>query len=245
MMKIYNKRFLIKIINLIGFFFLSTNVLQAQYTIKGRVIDYETKEGIKNVNIIQYYTTNGGFSDSLGFFTLKSNSKYPNLLASYVGYKDSFFQVSKENMKAITISLTKNYYLIGDLDLNPDYLLKNIDSLKCDSSYLVQEETDSGSEFMIVEELCSYPGGFDCFNKYFLLSLQPHLVSNSIKPFGELEIYFTIDQSGKASSIMLNKEIPDNFLKVIKYTLIKMEKWKPATQRGENVPITLILKLHY
>lgn len=245
MEKDYKNRMVKYTIIIVGLLSISINLLNAQYTIQGRIVDAETGKGIKNASIIIYYTALGCSSDSLGYFTLKSNNKFPNLIASHVGYRNTFFQVAKANKDSIVISMVKNYYIVGEFNLNPDSLVSLLDSFSCDSSTLTDKDERFDQIFVIVEDLCSYPGGVSCFNHYFLSNLSPYIFTGTIKPFGNLEIYFTIDKLGKPVDVMLNKEIPDDFLKLINLTFLKMQKWNPATQRGEEVPVTLILKLRY
>lgn len=139
----------------------------------------------------------------------------------------------------------RDHYIVGEFNLHPDNLVNLLDSLTCDSSTLNDKDEGLDEIFIIVEDLCSYPGGIDCFNHYFLSNLSPYIFTGTIKPLGNLEIYFTIDELGKPVDVMLSKLVPDDFLRLINITFLKMKKWNPATQRGEEVPVTLILKLRY
>jgi TonB-linked SusC/RagA family outer membrane protein len=76
-------------------FLLTSNVLWAQYTVKGTVKDETTKAALPGVNIIIKGTTNGVITDVNGGFQLavSSNSKV-TLVFTYIGYISQNVEVS-------------------------------------------------------------------------------------------------------------------------------------------------------
>ena len=78
-MKIYNKLLFLIL-------FLGSLIVNAQFTISGKITDAETGDGLPFVNI--YFTgTNIGITTNFeGFFTISAPQKYDSLSASYIGY---------------------------------------------------------------------------------------------------------------------------------------------------------------
>ncbi|HKJ30205.1 MAG TPA: carboxypeptidase-like regulatory domain-containing protein, partial [Balneolales bacterium] len=75
-------------------------------TIKGTVMDAQSKDPLPGANIVQVGTENGVASDNNGHFTLQLISKgQKELKVSYVGYKTQTVDVSDKAQKKITIYL--------------------------------------------------------------------------------------------------------------------------------------------
>ncbi|MFK7978577.1 MAG: carboxypeptidase-like regulatory domain-containing protein [Saprospiraceae bacterium] len=86
----------------IGFLLIS-NVLLAQFTIKGTVYD-DLNTRLIGTNILIKGTTLGTITDLDGNFALESPDSLPVLLISYTGYSNK--EVKVEKNKALTIQLT-------------------------------------------------------------------------------------------------------------------------------------------
>lgn len=228
---------------IIGIILLNFSGLKAQFDIKGQVIDINTNKGIEDVIIMVSGSTMGSKTDSNGYFILNNLMKESILIVSHVCYENSRFTVSKKNKENIFIQLNKANYVIGEINLNPKMIKKVLKNLKCDSIRKIQETPDS--IFTIVESLFKYPGGLNCLDHLFLTNLYPHIKSKTIKPFGELDLNFSISENGIPINITANKEIPSEFIDILNSIFFKMPKWIPATQNGKKMAVNLTYKLRY
>ena len=91
----------------------------------------------------------------------------------------------------------------------------------------------------------SYPGGLKCLDKLFAENFNSYIISKIIKPFGQLNISFFIDEQGAPSNIHIDKEVQDDLLRLIKYTFVKMDTWTPAIQNGKNIGVNVTYTLLY
>ena len=76
---------------LLWLFFM--NVFGQTYSVKGRVIDSESRKALPFVNIVINNSNRGGTTDIDGKFLLRSNDNIQFLRLSYVGYKSQVFPV--------------------------------------------------------------------------------------------------------------------------------------------------------
>ncbi|MEL6865562.1 MAG: DUF5686 family protein, partial [Bacteroidota bacterium] len=75
----------------IALLFICWTILSAfgqDYTIKGRITDYDTEEGLPFCNVFIQGTTTGVSTDVDGYFTLTTSTKGDSLVASAIGYQN-------------------------------------------------------------------------------------------------------------------------------------------------------------
>ena len=94
MRKIYLLLFIITSIN---------KLIQAQYTVKGRVFDQETKEPLMGVSVLAANSQSGTITDILGDFILELPSKADSIEITLIGYKTTFIV---DTATYLTIALT-------------------------------------------------------------------------------------------------------------------------------------------
>ena len=81
-----------------GFFlllFFSANLILAQTSIKGKVVDAQNQESIPGANIIVVGSNTGAVADFDGNFTLNTSSELPlSIEVSYVGFSSQIIEVT-------------------------------------------------------------------------------------------------------------------------------------------------------
>lgn len=78
------------------FILIFTGNILAQNSIKGKVIDAQTKEGLIGVHIIIPNTTKGAITYINSEFTLQSDNKIDSVIVSFTGYKTQKLKVTSE-----------------------------------------------------------------------------------------------------------------------------------------------------
>lgn len=82
-------------------------------TIRGKVLDADTKEGLIGANVTIRGTTNGSITDINGDFTLITGQKLPfNLIVSYIGFETKEITI---NSSTVEISLVANKTLLSEV----------------------------------------------------------------------------------------------------------------------------------
>lgn len=105
-----------KFILSILFFFAAVTFSVAQYTIKGKVIDINSKVSLPFVNIIDN-NNHGCSSDIDGNFTINSSQPITWLKFSYVGYEP--FELNVLNQKNVIAKLSPTSYKLSEFVLLP------------------------------------------------------------------------------------------------------------------------------
>lgn len=85
---------------------------QAQYVVKGTVVDGTTKEPIIGANVVEKGTTNGTISDVDGNFTLTLSDEKSSLLISMIGFRPAEIKKVKAND---TYTLSEDVQLLDDV----------------------------------------------------------------------------------------------------------------------------------
>ncbi|MCD6112339.1 MAG: carboxypeptidase-like regulatory domain-containing protein [Bacteroidales bacterium] len=98
-------------------FIFSTSFSQT-FTVKGKVIDSDTKEPLAFVNIVINGGKHGGTSDIDGKFNLSSDKNISILNFSYVGYFSQIYEV-RGNEKNIIIELKKRVINLAEVIILP------------------------------------------------------------------------------------------------------------------------------
>ena len=224
--------------------FCLSNYLIAQNEFKGQIIDSLSGRPISNANIIEFPTTNGTYSDSMGFFTIVSQYENPTFIVSHLSFIEYRYKAKKINENHIVIPMTKAIYLLGELNIS----IENIDILleQSNCNYSIMGNSGIGdTNFVIVESFLEYSGGWSCLDSLFLSNLYEDIVNKSILPFGIVEINFTINEQGYPINITVNREIPELLLADLNTIFESMSQWKPVTQRGQNIAVNVIYRIRF
>ncbi len=100
------------------FFILIFHSIAQPFQIKGRVIDFETRDALAFVNIQENEGPEGCISDIDGRFVMKSKVPVYKLTFSYIGYESLEF-IPENNGKEILIKLKKTPYYLSEIVIKP------------------------------------------------------------------------------------------------------------------------------
>lgn len=87
-------------------------------TIRGRVLDSDTREPMQNVSITVRNNRIGSLTDAEGKFTISLNAADHELIFSYTGYRTIKKIISDEPVQDINILLSKSYTELEDVIVN-------------------------------------------------------------------------------------------------------------------------------
>ena len=108
------------VLSFLGIFFISSVVYSQPATVKGKVIDNETKEPLAFVNIVYNEYGNGIVTDIDGYFSLPAGKNISFLKLSYVGYESITISTDKALQKSpLIIKLKKKIYDIDEVIILP------------------------------------------------------------------------------------------------------------------------------
>jgi hypothetical protein len=88
-------------------------------TVRGNVIDAQTKEPIPFVNIVFQHSTSGAITDNAGLFFLSTLNASDSLVASCMGYNTVMMPVKKGASQQINFSLNPDTLLIDEVVVTP------------------------------------------------------------------------------------------------------------------------------
>ena len=110
-----------KFILLIFYFLFISFSLKAQqdFTVSGKVFDFETKEPLAFVNIIIPGTRTGVSTDIDGKFTLHSGRPIKTIELTYVGYNPFTYAIPANKNENLLISLHQKTYDLNEVDILP------------------------------------------------------------------------------------------------------------------------------
>lgn len=113
----FTKNFLLFFV-LLTISLISTNSQAQNKTIKGIIIDEDTKEELAFVNVLSADGQYGTSSDIDGIFQINIPSHFNQLRLSYVGYEKKIVDISNSKKKHI-FSLKSKAYDLTELEINP------------------------------------------------------------------------------------------------------------------------------
>ncbi len=103
---------------------------QALATIKGRVIDDATEQGLAYVNVLLVGTTQGTTTNEEGYFVLKNVPLgYQQLQASSIGYEDALSEevlITRKGLSSMLIEMTEDSALLNEIVVAPSLFKKSI-----------------------------------------------------------------------------------------------------------------------
>lgn len=88
-----------------------------QFTLKGNVSDYSTRETLTGVNVYIKGTTNGTVTNEQGFYTLETPAGNQTIVFSFIGYKTLEKEVSLSADKTLNIRLEASDELLGEVQI--------------------------------------------------------------------------------------------------------------------------------
>ena len=158
--------------------------------ISGTVVDAETGEVMPYVNLSFSGTSDGGISDINGQFHLKTNRPSDTLIASFIGYEESFVLISQPVMTDVKIEMHASVMKLGEVVIRAGQ----------DPAMILLELIKEKREDNKLKFLDHY--SYEVYNKleFDLNNLQGDFGERALlKPFEFLNEYIdTADISGKA-----------------------------------------------
>lgn len=95
----------LKLFSIIICLFIAVNTFAQETTVKGKIIDKTTKEGLIGANVQIKGTTIGAVTDMNGDFELTAEIKFPaKITITYLGYAEQEIEISDARQK-INISM--------------------------------------------------------------------------------------------------------------------------------------------
>ncbi|QSE95970.1 carboxypeptidase-like regulatory domain-containing protein [Fulvivirga lutea] len=232
-------------------FTLSTSAF-TQNKIHGRVLDKETGEAIKNVNIVIAGTTNGTITNSNGEFHLDLKENKAQLVLSHLTYQKLNIVLNSKK-KVQNIELNKATYQMEVIDIG-------LSSYSGPSEFKTQKEDTfnknlndkidsyTSKEINIIEDFAEFPEGLENLKAFFGINFRYPKSIITQSAAGVIYIVIKIDENGlvKQDQIIVNGDGDKNEIKnEVERLLSIMPRWYPAFQRGVAVPIKVLIPLKY
>ncbi|MBN2236353.1 MAG: carboxypeptidase-like regulatory domain-containing protein [Bacteroidales bacterium] len=214
-----------------------------QKLISGKMID-DKGVALPGVSIIVKGSSKGTVSDLDGTFKIEL-AEESNLIFSYVGKQTLNYSVAELlkrssgktileiEMKETAILITPEMLLISEPPPPPPPAkTKNTDP-----------PAPKKEIFVVVEEMPSYPGGYQALGEYINQMQQKLAQSKNIK--GKAKVSFVIDKTGKATDVRILEQENDLAGKGAATIVLNMKTWNPAYQRGKSVPVNFVLPVEF
>ncbi|MGJ3235003.1 carboxypeptidase-like regulatory domain-containing protein [Marivirga sp.] len=240
-----------KRILLIVLFFLSFSS-HSQNLFEGEILDESTGEPIQSAVIIIQGSTVGTTSSSDGTFKLESDKRKITVVTTHMSYEKNVTTIlSRKNPH--TIELNETIYQLNEVNVGigeydgPSELQK-FDSAEYYSELLDGLESNENPGFTLVEKSFNFFGGMENLKAYFAANFRYPAKVQEKDLSGIVYVLFTITEEGTANDIEFMK--PDGQInEAVKNELIRlinlMPKWYPAFQRGEPVPVRVVIPFSY
>jgi len=201
------------------------NIVNETMQFTGKVVD-GTGLPLEGASIIIYGGTLGTTTDKDGLFTLKMD-KSDQIVITYVGFvsqkwsgSEISYKQEKSANKIVLLSL-----VVGEIKLDIDEIIANPDKYKEPEN---QNNKIGDEEFVVVEQLPSYPGGLYAFAKEIKEKIREK------KPYGKINVDFIVDKNGMMGSVLGSSYWSGSDIEMIWQSL---KKWSPGKQRGKTVPV--------
>lgn len=105
---------------IIAFFLLATVAYAQTTTIRGKVVDAETKEPVPFANVLLKGSNIGTVTDLDGKYVLQTTStQYPTLQISFLGYKTVFRNINLGETQEINVRLTSDATVLQEVEIRP------------------------------------------------------------------------------------------------------------------------------
>ena len=150
---------------LILLFILKAIHIQAQDVgvLKGRVIDFKTREPLPFVNVLALGTQRGTITNDLGEFRITNLPLgYRKVSASFLGYKiviSSDYLITKEKKPFITIEMIEDENQLTEVEVKAKLFTKTLESpLSLNSLGVAEIERNPGGNRDVLRVIQSFPG---------------------------------------------------------------------------------------
>lgn len=107
---------------------LSAEVSAQSTTVRGRVVDAETKEPLISAAVAFAGTTSGTNTDFDGFYALSSDNASDTLVVSYLGYADAFIPIKMGKEQTVNVKLEENAVTLTEAVVTYDEKYRNRDN---------------------------------------------------------------------------------------------------------------------
>ena len=101
------------------------------------------------------------------------------------------------------------------------------------------------SEFMIVEEPASFPGGFSEWGKFLQDNMKYPKMAKRLRIEGKVQLSFIVAADGSISDIEVLRSIGGGCDEEAKRVLEMSPKWNPGLQRGNPVKSRMSIFIHF
>lgn len=219
--------------------FVSSEANADNIKISGKVIN-EDGISMHGTSIILKGTNIGTVVDKNGTFELDiPQSEKMALVISYVGYKTIVEKIKPVDKKVhfdfklqrgIVNIDNKSMYLAGDVPPPPAP---------------VEFSKSNKPVFIVVEDMPHYPGDRYGLGQYVKKKTSELKSKSGSKLSGKATVGFTITDKGEVSNIQILSKSNNSVAIATKQIIAGMEKWKPGSQRGKNVPVDFAMELEF
>ncbi len=200
-----------------------------QRTIKGKVFNKETGEGVSGANVVIQNTTTGTVTDRNGEFALRISPEQTAIVISYVGYHSETIPITTEDY--FEVLLQEKTYVI-----------------KPDTTKMLPESSDPlvwGDEvYRVVEEMPSPALGN--INNLFAEQINPEAwrVFNATHETGTVFVEYVITATGNVAKARVVKSKNEK-LNAHAIGIIEKTKWNPGVQRGVKVAVRAVTPVNF
>ena len=223
--------------------------------VKGTVV-LQDGTRLPGVSVIVMGTTIGTSTDINGYFRLEKVSEKNTLAFSFVGLKSKVLK--PDFTSEMTIKMVRDTITLGSVNTMPPPPPPPPADAKGGGtppppppppvpSQTTEVMTDGGKyeNFVIVEEMPSFPGGMEALNKYITDNLKypGEAVTNNIT--GQVLVSFIVSVSGKIKDVKITKTLhPLLDIEAVRI-ISNMPDWKPGMQAGKRVPVDMQIPINF
>lgn len=134
---------------------------------------------------------------------------------------------------------------ILEVEIEIDNTFNSEDQLEDVFSDVIIDEEPVESEFMVVEELASFPGGFGEWGKFLQDNMKYPKLAKRSGIEGKVQLAFVVAADGTISDIEVLRGIGGGCDEEAKRVLEMSPKWNPGLQRGNPVKSRMSIFIHF
>jgi TonB family protein len=200
-----------------------------QRTIKGRVLNKKTGEGISGANVVIKNTTTGTVADTNGEFVLRISPEHTAIVISYVGYQSETIPITAEDN--IVVELHEKTY---EINPDPSQAPKKHDG----------HEVKTDEVFTVVEEMPSPSGGNISYLYAEQINPEAWSIFDATHETGTVFVEYVITESGDVENARVVKSGNEK-LNAYAIGIVEKTKWNPGVQRGVKVPVRAVTPVKF
>ncbi len=99
--------------------------------------------------------------------------------------------------------------------------------------------------FVVVEEMPEFPGGAEALRNYVADNLQYPKIALENRIQGQVKVKFVISATGNVQDVKLSSGVDPSLDKEAIRLVESMPKWKPGSQRGQNVEVAYEIPINF